>query len=144
MAEGSHWRCACRALVIGGFGVLATAATTGTAPTMGEQPGGGVLVPSNQLITPVGKIVRIENERPKDLALSPDGKLVAVLAQSRLSLFASDGTSVAEMPLKAGPLGFAWMPDSRSLFVSGDNGQIYRVEGLGSSWKISHSFQGPN
>jgi YVTN family beta-propeller protein len=140
MVEGSYWGFARRALVVTALCAVATAASTGTAPTIGNQPGGGVLVPSNQLITPVGRIVRLEDERPKDLAVSPDGKLVAVLAQSRLSLFNPESVRIAELPLKAGPLGVAWMPDSRSLFVSGDKGQIYRIQLVGSSWKIVHSF----
>jgi len=106
-------------------------------PTMGEQPDGSVLVPTNQLITPAGSTRRIEGERPKDLAVSPDGKLIAALAQTRVILFAEDGTLVANVGLKAGPLGIAWMPDSRSLFVSGDNGQVYRIMGRGDSWNIT-------
>ena len=107
---------------------------------MGEQPDGSVLVPSNQTITPTGTMRRIEGERPKDLALSPDGKLLAVLAQTQLIFFASDGAVVTKIFLKAGPLGLAWMPDGHALFVSGDNGQVYRVAGTGNSWKVVGSF----
>ncbi len=141
MVEGSYWGRVRHTLFVTALCVLATAASTGTPPTIGEQPGGGVLVPSNQLITPIGKTVRIEDERPKDLALSPDGKLVAVLAQRCLCLFnAEGGGRVAYMTLKPGPLGLAWMPDSRSLFVSGDNAQINRIQLVGNSWKNTHSF----
>jgi YVTN family beta-propeller protein len=120
--------------------LLAKTSALSAPPTMGEQSDGSVLVPSNQLITPAGKMQRIEGERPKDLAFSPDGKLFAVLAQTRVFFFAADGRLIAQVALKAGPLGLAWIPDSQSVFVSGDNGQVYRLTGNGGRWKISGSL----
>ncbi len=113
---------------------------TGVKPvrqTMGEQSDGSTLVSSNQSISPLGTVRRIEGARPKAMALSPDGRILAVLAQSRLLLFAPDGTPIANLELKAGPLGLAWMPDSSALFASGDNGQVYRISKVGPEWKLA-------
>lgn len=117
---------------------------TKAAVVVGERPGGGALVSSNQMVTPLGMVRRIEGARPKDMALSPDGNTLAVLAQSRVLLFTAGGALKATIPVKAGPLGIAWMPDSRTLFASGDNGQIYRiaaetgtVETGGDNWKAA-------
>src|SRR4051812_29214506 len=47
--------------------------------TAGEQADGSVLVTTNQMVTPLGKVQKLAGERPKDLAVSPDGSRVAVL-----------------------------------------------------------------
>jgi len=119
---------------------LAGAAPPPTAPTMGEQANGKVLVPTNQTVTPIGLVRRFDGERPKDLALSPDGKLIAVLAREEVRLFQPDGNIIAQIKLRAGPLGLAWTVDSRALFVSGDNGEIYRLAKTGQKWEIIHTF----
>jgi len=41
------------------------------------QPGGRVIVPVNQVLTPLGIQVELEGLRPQTLALSPDGRLLA-------------------------------------------------------------------
>src|SRR5689334_1184711 len=51
---------------------------------VGEQPDGRVLVTTNQMVTPLGKVQTVADERPKDLALSPDGSLLAVLTTSKV------------------------------------------------------------
>jgi len=107
---------------------------------MGEQANGKVLVPTNQTVTPIGLVRRFDGERPKDLALSPDGKLIAVLAREEVRLFQPDGNTIARLQLRAGPLGLSWTVDGRALFVSGDNGEIYRVAKTAAGWKIVHTF----
>jgi YVTN family beta-propeller protein len=108
---------------------------------MGEQQDGSVLVPTNQAVTPIGHLERIEGERAKDLELSPDGKTLAVLAQTRLILYSPDGWRIADVAVKAGTLGLAWTPDSQTLFVSGDNGQVFHVEKTGqNNWHLLTSF----
>ncbi len=119
---------------------LAQASPPPTPLTMGEQANGKVLVPTNQTVTPVGLVRRFEGERPKDLALSPDGKLIAVLAREEVRLFQPDGNTIARIKLRAGPLGLAWTVDGRALFVSGDNGEIYRLAETAQGWKIVHTF----
>src|SRR5687768_15106945 len=68
----------CLAVGIGGL-VLAQR----PQPKLGAQPDGGVLVPSNQTVTPIGTVRRTEGVRPKDVALSPDGETLAVLTTGR-------------------------------------------------------------
>ncbi len=108
---------------------------------MGEQQNGSVLVPTNQAITPIGHVERIEGERAKDLELSPDGKTLAVLAQTRLIFYSLDGGRTADVALKAGTLGLAWTPDNKTLFVSGDKGQVFHVARTGeNTWRLLTSF----
>jgi len=122
------------------FGCFFHASLAGAPPVLGEQPDGSFLVPTNQSVTPVGKLHQMPHEWPKDLALSPDGKLLAVLAQNYVVLFSRDGTEVARVSLTAGPLGLAWMPDSSTLFASGDNGEVYRIAAKDKTWEIVSPF----
>ncbi len=109
--------------------------------TMGEQPNGSVLVPSNQTVTPIGRVEQIEGSRVKDVELSPDGKTLAVLTQNRLLLYSADGALINHLAMAAGPLGLAWTPDSRTLFASGDKGQVYHVaETEQNKWSAITSF----
>ncbi len=109
--------------------------------TMGERPDGSALVPSNQTITPIGRVEQIEGSRVKDVELSPDGKTLAVLTQNRLLLYSADGALINHLALVAGPLGLAWTPNSRTLFASGDKGQVYHVaETEQNKWGAITSF----
>ena len=108
---------------------------------MGERPDGSVLVPSNQTVTPIGRVEQIEGSRVKDVELSPDGKTLAVLTQNRLLLYSADGALINHLTLVAGPLGLAWTPNSRTLFASGDKGQVYHVaETEQNKWGAITSF----
>jgi YVTN family beta-propeller protein len=110
-------------------------------PLMGEQPDGSVSVPTNQTVTPIGRVAQIEGSRVKDVELSPDGKTLAVLTPDRVLLYTADGNLINHFPLEAGPLGLAWTPDSRTLFVSGDKGQVYHVaETEQGKWSAITSF----
>src|SRR6266545_133595 len=122
------------------WGCFFHASLAGAPPVLGQQPDGSFLVPTNQSVTPVGKLHQMPHEWPKDLALSPDGKLLAVLAQNYVVLFSRDGTEVARVSLTAGPLGLAWMPDSSTLFASGDNGEVYRIAAKDKTWEIVSPF----
>ena len=108
---------------------------------MGEQADGSVSVPTNQTITPIGRVAQIEGSRVKDIELSPDGKTLAVLTPDRVLLYTPDGNLINHFPLEAGPLGLAWTPDSRTLFASGDKGQVYHVaETEQGKWSAITSF----
>ena len=52
---------------------------------VGPQPDGSILVPTNQLLRPAGFQIVFPG-RPVDLALSPDGKWLAVLNKNSLDL----------------------------------------------------------
>ncbi|MGB8476360.1 MAG: hypothetical protein WCE61_19940, partial [Candidatus Acidiferrum sp.] len=127
---------------LGGMTILSCVSALATPHvTMGEQANGSTLVPSNQAITPIGHIEQIEAARVKDVELSPDGKTLAVLTTSRLLLYSPEGKLIEHLPLTAGPLGLAWTPDSRTLFASGDKGQVYHVsETAKNDWTAITSF----
>ncbi|MEO8440615.1 MAG: alkaline phosphatase family protein [Spartobacteria bacterium] len=108
--------------------------------TMGAQIDGSVLVPTNQTVTPAGTVRLIEGDRPKDLALSPDGQILAVLSKLQVDFFQPDGKMLGSVKLSAGPLGLAWTPDSCALFVSGDNGEVYRLALGPDGWRIANFF----
>jgi len=88
---------------------------------VGLQPDGSFLVSTNQAVTPIGTVRRLEGARAKDLALSPDGKSLAVLATNRVAFFGTDGTSRGNVPLSAGAIGIVWSPDGHMVFASGNS-----------------------
>jgi len=85
---------------------------------VGPQPGGRVVVPSNQVLEPAGAQVPVPG-RPTDLALSPDGRWLAATTNDTVRLFTADGqlTSVAKIS-GASYKGLLFSPDSRELYVS--------------------------
>src|SRR5260221_4669631 len=112
-------------------------AATSKRQLLGEQPDGGVLVSTNQIVTPIGKVQGIDGARPKDLAVSPDGKTVAVLTTSKVLLFTPEGALKATVTVKPGPLGLAWHPDGETVYCSGEGGTVYRVQRKGEAWKAT-------
>jgi YVTN family beta-propeller protein len=100
-----------------------------------ESEGNAALVSSNQVITPAGKIVRLSKDRPKDVALSPDGKTLAVLAQSGVSFYSPDGELQGKVAVKSGPLGLAWTPDGTALYASAQDGKVVRLAHATGAWK---------
>ncbi len=114
--------------------------------TLGEQRNGTFLVPTNQTLSPIGQVVRFEYARPKDLAVSPDGSAVAVLAHRRLVVLRPDGTMGGQLDMGAGPLGVAWTPDGKTICASrgeraGRGGGVGREradEGAGLSREHAH------
>lgn len=135
----SVWRRSVWALVA--VGICGGAAVRAENVTIGEQPDGRVLVSSNQAVTPIGTVARIDGARPKDLAVSRDGKTIAVLAQNKVILYTPEGEVVDTVAVSPGPLGLAWTPDGRTLFASGDNAQIYRIGREDGHWKSLGSFK---
>ena len=58
-----------------------------------------------------------------------------------LLLYSADGALINHLALAAGPLGLAWTPNSRTLFASGDKGQVYHVaETEQNKWGAITSF----
>jgi DNA-binding beta-propeller fold protein YncE len=116
------------------LGLAGAGFVAGTPVRMGAQEDGGTLVPTNQELTPAGLVRRTEGSRPKDLALSPDGTLAAVLTTSRVLLYGMDGALRGNVALSAGALGIAWAPDGRTLYASGGSGRIYRITAPDGDW----------
>lgn len=111
------------------------------AQMVGDRKDGSALVSSNQTVTPVGTVRRVNGARPKDLAVSPDGKTVAVLTQNSVLLYTPNGTLLKRIPLATGPLGLAWAPDGASLYATGDEGQVHQLLLDGGAWKLGDTFK---
>ncbi|MBB6049684.1 bifunctional YncE family protein/alkaline phosphatase family protein [Armatimonas rosea] len=123
------------ALVLG-LGAMTMGLTQGRVEQIGEQAGGAALVSSNQRITPVGKLQTLRASRPKDVAVSPDGALVAVLAQNQVALYSATGESVASVAgIEAGPLGIVWEPSGQALYATLAGGKVARFAKSESGWK---------
>src|SRR4051812_25259993 len=103
----------------------------------GEQPDGSVLVTTNQMVTPLGKVQTISGERPRDLAVSPDGSLIAVLTTTKVHLFKPNGTLEASVGVSAGPLGLAWHPAGDRVYCSSGGGQVSEIEKVKGAWKAT-------
>lgn len=127
------------ALIIAGISIAGHAASP-TKPArklVGEQEDGGVLVTTNQTVTPIGKLLRIDGARPKDMALSPDGQTLAVLTTSKVLFYKLDGTPKGSVSVKPGPLGLTWQPDGQALYASGEDGAVYQITREGGDWKAT-------
>jgi YVTN family beta-propeller protein len=127
------------ALIVAGisFACHAASPTKPTRKLVGEQEEGGVLVTTNQMITPIGKLQRIDAARPKDMAVSPDGQTLAVLTTSKVLFYKLDGTPKGSVSVKPGPLGLAWQPDGQVLYASGEDGAVYQITREGGDWKAT-------
>jgi DNA-binding beta-propeller fold protein YncE len=100
---------------------------------LGVQPDGSFLVSSGQRVELIGKTVRLEGARPKDLAFSPDHSLVAILCHSQLFVADSTGAIWAQKGISPGPLGVAWSPDGKKIYASLNTGRIGVFGWSGSS-----------
>lgn len=130
----------CLSLACGTVALAKDAAPPKAAPSrklMGEQPEGGVLVTTNQIVTPIGTVQRTEGARPKDVALSPDGATLAVLTTTKVLFYKADGTLQTSLAVKPGPLGLVWQPDGSAVYVSGEDGLVYRLAREGDAWKAT-------
>lgn len=134
----------------GRFAVLAVLAVGGSAglqapldsrETLGALPGGGYLVPTNQVVTPIGTTVFTEGVRPKDMAASPDGRTVAVLSTGRVLFYLIDGEPAGSVAIRPGPLGIAWAPDGRNLYASGIGSRIHRIARVNGAWQMDRSVE---
>jgi YVTN family beta-propeller protein len=89
--------------------------------TVGKQPKGSILVPSNQLLQPAGFQVYLPG-RPVDLALSNDGKLLFIKNKNSLDLInVTDRTILQSLPYPhsgASPTGICLASDGHTIFVT--------------------------
>lgn len=116
---------------IGGIG----AGAAGLVVRLGAQPDGSAVVPTNQTVTPAGMVHQLPGSRPKDVAISPDGSWVAVLATNRVALFRADGAPAGMVSLTGAALGVAFSPDGQWLFASQTSGKVARLHVESGEWK---------
>lgn len=95
---------------------------------VGPQPDGSILVPTNQLLRPAGFQIVFPG-RPVDLALSPDGKWLAVMNRNSLDLIrVFDRTIMQTLPFPesgASFKGLVFSADGRKIYVSQASDRIY-------------------
>ncbi len=87
---------------------------------VGPQPDGSILVPTNQLLRPTGFQIHFQG-RPVDLALSPNGKLLAVLNKNSLEIIrVKDRTILQRLEIKKGASfnGVTFSEDSKRIYAS--------------------------
>ncbi len=97
---------------------------------IGPQPDGSILVPTNQLLRPAGFQIQFHG-RPVDLALSPNGKWMAVLNKNHLELIqVNDRTIFQRLEIKKGGSynGLAFSKDGKKIYVSQSRNHIFIAE----------------
>jgi YVTN family beta-propeller protein len=98
-----------------------------TDAVIGSQGEGVYLVPTGQTLTPAGKNVTFDS-RPVDMALSPDGRTLAVMTPNSIRLLDTERGEFRGEPVKGAHTfgGIVWSPDGRVLYSTG------RVKRLGA------------
>ena len=134
--------CAALALVakeIGAFSILKSAAT------LGKQPGGFYLLPTNQLLRPWGEQAVIPG-RPVEFTFDSGKRILAVLnTRSIVLLDGSNGTQLAEIKARATSYtGIAFRPGDREIWGSEatrngpDSIVVVQLNELGMPGKVDH------
>src|SRR5262245_39373923 len=94
---------------------------------LGVQPDGSVLIPTRQLLTPAGFQLQFPG-RPTDLALSPDGALLAVKNMRDIVLVRMQDRAILQtLPMERGGQGFVgivFAPDGRRIYATDSDGRI--------------------
>ncbi len=86
--------------------------------TIGVRYENFVMVPTNQLLNPVGRRIEFSN-RPVDMAFSPTGDEFAVLVGDGVRFFSMDGQSLTRVLLPGSSfLGIAYSPDGQLVVAS--------------------------
>src|SRR5262245_55121041 len=87
---------------------------------------GRIVVPTNQVLSPAGRQVAFSG-RPNDLVLSPGGRWLGVLENSRVAIIDPQaGNIVSRVSLSGGGsfTGIVFAPDGKRLFASTIRGSI--------------------
>lgn len=94
---------------------------------VGPQAGGRIVVPTNQVLSPLGIQVPVAG-RPSDLALSPDGRLLAVLSHDEMLVIDPVAAKVvSQLPHSQGSFcGILFTPDGHEILASSFRGHIAR------------------
>ena len=102
-----------------------------TIRTVGPQPDGSFLVPSNQILRPAGFQISLPG-RPVDLALTPDGKFLLVKNKGDLDLVRlSDSAVIQTLPFPisgASFTGICLSPDGHKVYVTDAKDRICIAE----------------
>ncbi len=121
--------------VVGGSGwaVGGAAALDRDWVAVGRQADGLIVVPTNQVLDPAGLQVEFPG-RPTDLALRPDGSVLAVMNSSSLLLIrVQERTIMQTLALPSGHTftGIVWSPDGSAIYSAGYKGVIHvaKIEG---------------
>jgi hypothetical protein len=111
-----------------GCGIAGGPARAGEEPVVGEVGGRRIIVPTNQVLTPEGRLVTFPG-RPTDLALFPDGRTVAVKNLRDLILLDAESTTILQtLPLPSGGhavAGLAVADEGRTVYTSGTAGRVH-------------------
>jgi YVTN family beta-propeller protein len=116
---------------------------------LGPQPDGTILVPTNQLLSPAGLQILFPG-RPTDLALSPDGNLLAVKNMRDILLVRMQDRAILQtLPMEKGGQGFVgilFSEDGKRIFTTDSEGLIH-VAALDAQnvmrWETTIALPGP-
>ena len=113
----SHWTC--------GISWAQASRSDYDATRVGDDVDGRIVVPTNQVLSPLGKQVAFSG-RPTDVVLSPDGRWLAVLNRYEAILIdVESGEIVSRSKHRGGSYkGIVFAPDGRRLFMSCIHGTI--------------------
>jgi YVTN family beta-propeller protein len=91
---------------------------------VGPLENGRIVVPTNQVLSPAGRQVIVDG-RPTDLALSPNGRWLAVLNMREVMLVdVETGQVMRRAPNRGSFKGIVFTPDGKRLFASSIRGTI--------------------
>ena len=99
---------------------------------VGRQPDGSYLLPTGQVVRPFGKIIEV-NDRPLGIAMSPDGRLAAVVTGSNFAARALHLVDIATaqltqtLPVADSFTGVVFSLDGNTLYVGGGSSHAVLV-----------------
>ena len=99
---------------------------------VGRQPDGTYLLPTGQTVRPLGRIIEV-NDRPLGIAMSPDGRMAAVVTGSNFSsrslhLVDVQSAQVAQtLPIADSFTGVTFAADGNTLYVGGGSSNAVHV-----------------
>lgn len=91
---------------------------------VGSEVDGRIVVPTNQVLSPLGDQVRIPS-RPTAVAVSPDGRWLAVLCNDRVVMIDVEAKKVAGYARHTGSFaGIVFAPDGKQVLASSTSGAV--------------------
>lgn len=98
----------------------------------GRQPDGTYLLPTGQTVRPFGKIIEVK-DRPLGIAMSPDGRIAAVVTGSNFTDRALHLVDIATaqltqtLPIADSFTGVAFTPDGNTIYVGGGSSNAVHI-----------------